>query len=152
MQNPSLPYHTWYNVMDRVTALGRQHYRPVLMITTNHWTFDSSVVRMRGQGVHALSGWQILTAVLKVLQLHNCTKVGRTMEKELTTATWLSYEQLDYDYVATLKCKIYDEKLVRTRNFNCAFVDGCSIKTQKCQTMESLYMMCCSVIVCTTYN
>lgn len=92
---------------------------------------------------------------VKGLPATYCTKVGRTMEKELTTATWLSYEQLDYDYVAALKCKIcmqYDEKLDRTRNFNCAFLDGCSIKTQKCQTMESLYMMCSSVIVSTTYN
>lgn len=63
------------------------------------------------------------------LSIHTVQKWITENEKELATTTWLSYEPLGRDNVAALKCTIcalYEEKLISTRNFNRAFIDGCT--------------------------
>eukprot|EP00731_Ephydatia_muelleri_P021914 Em0014g505a len=63
------------------------------------------------------------------LSIHTAHKWIAENEKELTTATWLTYERLDRDIVAALKCKIctmFESKLIGMRNFSRAFIDGCT--------------------------
>ena len=50
-------------------------------------------------------------------------------DKALNTATWLSYEKVNREFVASLKCKVcvqYKDKLFGCRNFSPAFIDGSS--------------------------
>lgn len=61
---------------------------------------------------------------VRSLSIHTVQKWIAENEKELATTTWLSYEQLDRDNVATLKCKVC--AMYNVRNFSRAFIDGCS--------------------------
>ena len=48
-------------------------------------------------------------------------------DKALNTSTWLVFEKLDRDHVASLKCSVcarFEEKLRSCRNYNPAFVVG----------------------------
>ena len=50
-------------------------------------------------------------------------------DKDLDTATWLKFEKLDRQTVATLKCSVcirYEDKLYGCRHFNSAFINGSS--------------------------
>ena len=63
------------------------------------------------------------------LSIHTAHKWIAENEKELATATWLTYERLDRDNVAALKCKnctMFESKLIGMRNFSRAFIDGCT--------------------------
>ena len=59
-------------------------------------------------------------------------KRGLTMktvdnDKTLNTTTWLKYDKVDREYVATLKCSVcfrFNDKLRSARNYNSAFVVG----------------------------
>ena len=39
-------------------------------------------------------------------------------DREMSTSAWLKYEKADRDYVATLKCSMFNEKLRGMRNYN----------------------------------
>ena len=59
------------------------------------------------------------------LSIHTVQKWIVENEKELATATWLSYEWLNGYNVATLKCKVctmYEAKLIGMRYISCAFI------------------------------
>ena len=46
-------------------------------------------------------------------------------DKTLNTTTWLKYDKVDREYVATLKCSVcfrFNDKLRSARNYNSAFV------------------------------
>ena len=48
-------------------------------------------------------------------------------DKTLNTTTWLKYDKVDREYVATLKCSVcfrFNDKLRSARNYNSAFVVG----------------------------
>lgn len=48
-------------------------------------------------------------------------------DKALDTATWLTFDKLDREDVATLKCSVcikFEKKLQSTRNYNAAFIVG----------------------------
>ena len=48
-------------------------------------------------------------------------------DKELETSTWLKYDVVDRVHIDCLKCSVcfkFNDKLLNTRNYNSAFVDG----------------------------
>ena len=72
-------------------------------------------------------------------QLHPSKKRGLTTKtvdkwiadnKTLNITTWLKYDKVDREYVATLKCSmclLFNDKLHSTRNYNSAFLVGSKI-------------------------
>lgn len=51
----------------------------------------------------------------------------QTNDKVLNTTTWLTYEVVDREFVACMKCRVcirFKERIVTCRNFNSAFIDG----------------------------
>ena len=48
-------------------------------------------------------------------------------DKTLNTMTWLKYNKVDCDHIATLKCSVcfhFDDKLCSVQNYNPAYVIG----------------------------
>ena len=58
-------------------------------------------------------------------------------DKVLNTKTWLTYEKVDHESIASMKCSAcirYKNKLVSCRNFNPGFIDGSrNLRAGPCQ-------------------
>ena len=114
------------------------------MITVGHRTFSDQLRHLTNQlcaCADKMSGKRVADGSVEGVPATKAAKKVRSLsiltvqkwiaenEKELATATWLSYERLDRDNVATLKCKVcvmYEAKIIGMRNFSHAFIDGCS--------------------------
>ena len=63
----------------------------------------------------------------RILSVAVMEKWIRDNDRTLCTASWLSYEKVDREYVSVMKCSVcirYKHKLVGCRNFSSAFIDG----------------------------
>ena len=71
----------------------------VLMITVGHRTFSDQLRHLTNQSCTCMDDTDSSIEGVPIGQIAK-------KEKELATATWLSYERLDRDNGAALKCKV----------------------------------------------
>ena len=97
------------------------------------------------KGSHIVKKWKVMVKSVQKWVQEN--------DNALNTATWLTFDKLDREDVATLKCSVcikFEKKLQSTRNYNAAFIVGStnlqtsSFKDHAATDMHKLAMLPCA--------